>query len=42
MLNIHSGSEITAPSTVPDGGSTLVLLGVALVGVTGLKRKLAV
>ena len=42
LLNIHSGSEITAPSTVPDGGSTLALLGVAVLGLTGLKRKFAV
>ena len=40
LLNVHSGSEIT--STVPDGGSTLALLGAALVGLTGLKRKFAV
>ena len=41
LLNIHSGSQITTPSTVPDGGSTLALLGVALVGLAKLKRKLA-
>jgi hypothetical protein len=29
LLNIHSGSEITVPS-VPDGGSTLLLLGMAM------------
>jgi hypothetical protein len=42
LLNIHSGSQITTPSTVPDGGSTLALLGVGLVGLAKLKRKLAV
>ncbi len=42
LLNVHSGSEITAPSTVPDGGSTLTLLGAALLGLKGLKKKFAV
>ncbi len=42
LLNVHSGSEITSASTVPDGGSTLALLGAALLGLTGLKRKFAV
>jgi choice-of-anchor A domain-containing protein len=42
LLNIHSGSEITSTSKVPDGGSTLALMGVALVGLGGLKRKFAV
>ena len=37
LLDIHSGSEITVPA--PDtGGSTLVLLGIALVGFVGLVR----
>jgi hypothetical protein len=40
-VDIHTGATIYAPS-VPDGGSTLALLGLALVGLTGLKRKLAV
>jgi hypothetical protein len=42
LLNVHSGSEITSASTVPDSGSTLALLGAALLGLTGLKRKFAV
>jgi choice-of-anchor A domain-containing protein len=42
LLNIHSGSQITAPTTVPDGGSTAALLGTALLGLAGLKRKFAV
>ncbi len=38
LLEIHSGSEITTPGgQVPDGGSTLALLGLALVGL-GLVR----
>jgi hypothetical protein len=37
LLSIHSGSEITTPGTVPDGGSTLPLLGMALVSL-GLVR----
>ncbi len=42
LLNVHSGSEITTPSAVPDGGSTLALLGAALLGLQGLKKKFAV
>ena len=41
-ISVHSGSEITAPHSVPDGGSTLALLGAALLGLKGLKRKFAV
>jgi hypothetical protein len=38
LPSIHSGSEITTPGgAVPDGGSTLALLGMALVGL-GLVR----
>jgi hypothetical protein len=36
-LSIHSGSEITTPS-VPDGGSTVMLLGLALASFAGLKK----
>ena len=34
--------KVTAPHSVPDGGSTLALLGVALLGLKGLKKKFAV
>jgi len=38
LLSIHSGSHVTTPGgQVPDGGSTLALLGMALVGL-GLVR----
>lgn len=30
----------SAPSAVPDGGSTLLLLGAALTAVVGVRRKL--
>jgi VPDSG-CTERM motif len=33
---------VTGSTTVPDGGSTVALLGIALVGVVGLHRKLRV
>ena len=40
LLSIHSGSQITTPTTnVPNGGSTVALLGVALVGLRSLRGK---
>ena len=33
--------QIVGPTTVPDGGSTVSLLGFALLGLAGLRRKLA-
>jgi hypothetical protein len=33
-----SGSNIAAPGTVPDGGSAVALLGIALVGIEGARR----
>jgi hypothetical protein len=35
-LNIHSGSTIDVP--VPDAGSTVALLGIALAGIEGVRR----
>jgi len=35
-----TGGSITAPAGVPDGGSTVSLLGSALLGVAALRRKL--
>ena len=35
-VSIHSGSTIT--NTVPDGGATCALLGLALIGVSGFRR----
>lgn len=40
LLSVHSGSEITSQS-VPDGGSTVALLGSALVGLGLLRRKIS-
>jgi hypothetical protein len=44
-LTAHDDSRVigsvAGPLTVPDGGSAVALLGVALVGVEGLRRKLA-
>jgi len=45
-LSVHSGSQIgytpTTPTTVPDGGSTVALLGTVVVSLVGLRRKSAV
>jgi choice-of-anchor A domain-containing protein len=40
-LSIHSGSEITVTNRVPDGGATVALLGIGLLGLGGLRKKLA-
>jgi choice-of-anchor A domain-containing protein len=37
-LSIHSGSEINNPPPVPDGGSTVMLLGIALSGLAAVRR----
>ncbi len=38
-LDIHSGSQVNQPAAVPDGGSTCALLGFALIGLSGLRKK---
>lgn len=40
IASSYNGSVFGEAPTVPDGGSTLALLGVALVGVESLRRKL--
>jgi VPDSG-CTERM motif len=35
-----SGSEIDLPTTVPDTGSTIALLGIAFIGIEGMRRVL--
>jgi VPDSG-CTERM motif len=36
-----NGGSITAPAGVPDGGTTVSLLGCALLGLAALRRKLS-
>ena len=38
-LSIHSGSEVSVPSRVPDNGATISLLGMGLLGLAALRRK---
>jgi hypothetical protein len=38
-VSVHSGSEITLASSVPDGGATVTLLGTVLLGLCGLIRR---
>lgn len=43
-VSIHSGSTVNAPpppQTVPDGGSTFLMFGFALLGLESLRRKFA-
>jgi hypothetical protein len=39
--NSFSGGTVALPAAVPDGGTTVSLLGIVLVGVEALRRKLA-
>jgi hypothetical protein len=39
-LSVHAG-VITPPANVPEGGQTLLLLGLALIAVIALRYKLA-
>jgi hypothetical protein len=39
-LSVASGNLLVAGTPVPDGGSAIALLGMALMGVEGLRRKL--
>ena len=38
-ISLASGASVINPPTVPDGGSTVALLGLALTGVAGFARK---